>query len=508
MQFLQVYALLLLCIPLFLFLYSFTKKSNSLEKFFSKEILDKLRLNHLSLSQTLRYRLFLVALVFFILALARPVHQNKSLSMSRMKNSLVIALDMSKSMEKSDIYPSRKALAKQKLLHLLKLSSSLHVGILFFAQEAYMLYPISEDTEAMYTLLQNAQLPKIFAPNTNIFASLEGSSEMLLHESSKNIILLSDGGEDTPRDTELKYLQKHKIKLYTIALSKQNLPHLKTLSKKSGGEFVYASWGDSDIKAILHAIKTQKGEATKETFALKSYQEYFRYPLFFAIFLLFFAYQSSLKLIKIFMFVAFSLVSFQTPLKADILDFYRLHKARAYYSNAEYTKASQEYAQVTKSSHVYYNYAGSLYKAKEYQKAIQIYKKALSQDKLLNAKIYHNIANANVYIDKLSLAKSYYEKALQEHIFVQTQENLALISEVIHKRKKLLAKDGTKVKFRDHLSKEKEFFHTSAKYSIHLETLFLDEEARWLQLISKQKSPLFLQKITTSRRSLDANSDD
>ena len=505
MQFLYPYFLPLTLFPLILLFYTFTQKAQTIEAIFSKNILNKLRYREETFSKEFRYKVFLVTLSLFIVAFSRPILEEKEFTTTENKNSLVIAVDMSKSMNKIDIYPSRTTLAKQKLLHILEVANNLKIGVLFYAQNAYMLYPISEDKKAMFTLLKNAQIKQIFAPNTNLFAALEGSNRMLQKEHSKNILLLSDGGENIKREKELLYLKKNGLKLYTIALTQQNTQNITLLSKSSGGDFINYTWGDEDIKIILDKISTQVKTPTQTHYDIKHYKEYFTYPLLLALILLFFVYQPSFKLLKLFLLLSFLFVNSPTILKADILDFYTLYKAKEYYKNAKYKKSAIEYKKVASTPNTNYNYANALYKSKEYLQAIQIYKKALSEDKILNAKIYHNIANANMQVDKLNVAKSYLLKALAEHHFTQTEENLALLKKELQRRKKLLAKDATKVHFKNRLKQNSELTHTSSTYSIHLERLFLNEEEQWKKLLSKEKSPLFLQKISTTKRSDDAD---
>jgi len=504
MQFLSPYFLLLLFVPFGLYINSLSKKVLSIEKLFSKEILNQLRYKKELLNSTFRYRLFLLALSFMIIGVAHPVVEQKNFSVSSIQNSIIIALDMSKSMQKTDIYPSREALGEQKLLEILKLADGLNIGILFYAKNAYVVYPLSRNTNVISSLLKNRKIEKKFSDNTNLFAALEGSKYMLRGEHQKNIILLSDGGEDISREKELNYLQEEKIRLYTLALTERKNLFLKILSEESGGDYIKYSWGSKDIEQLLYKINLQTKTKIKQTYPIKHYKEYFIYPLLIALFLLLIIYQPSLKLLKFtIVFCIFTLNS-HTTLNAAVLDFWHIHKAKEFYNSAKYKLSAQEYSKVASNPSGYYNYANALYKSKEYLKAIQMYKKAVSDDKLLNAKIYHNIANANLQRGKLESAKIYLIKALKEHKFMQTEENLAVVLKELQRRKKLLSSKQIKIRFKNRLKQNEVYPITSSTYSIQLEKLLLNEEQKWMQLISKRKTPLFLQKIPTRRSSADA----
>ena len=503
MQFLYVYLLLLLLLPLALLVLSFLRANKSIEGVFSKQVLERLRYKKEFMSNALRYRLFLVALIFMIVALARPVVEKESLSIHEMKNSCVIAVDMSQSMKKTDIYPSRESLAKQKLLHILELGVGLDVGVVFYAKDAYMVYPLSEDKDAIHSILKNAKTKMQFAPNSNLFAALEASAFMLKNEKNKNIILLSDGGENIDRLKELRYLKQKDLKLFSLALTKDKMPFLEILSQKSGGDFAAYTWGDRDINQLLASIKKQTKSQKEHSYKVKNYEEYFSFPLGLALLLLFFVYLPSLRFVKMILLISL-MANFSQTAQAGVLDFWTLKKASEYYEAGQYHNASKEYAKVVHNASGYYNYANALYKEKEFIKAIKLYKKALGKDKVFNAKIYHNIANAHLKRDKLDVAKTYLVKSLQEHKFSITQENLKLVQKELARRKKLLVKDGIKVQFKNRLKPQEEGFKANSTYSIKLERLVLSEEERWMKYINKQKAPLFLQKIPTTRRSDDA----
>lgn len=507
MYFLNEYLLILLLIPSLFFVLSFLNIKNRIDTIFSKEMLEILSLNHQVISPTLRYRLFILALSLFIIALARPVKENKGLKVKEMKSSAVIALDVSKSMKQTDIYPSRLTLAKEKLLSIIKSANKMNIGVLIFAKDAYMLYPVSEDLETLEFMLKNADIKRVFKPNSNLFSALQASKYMLRAESSKNIILLSDGAANVSREEELKYLKKNNLKLFSIGITEKSNFQIKDLSKKSGGLFREYSWGNTDVKEILQEIKNNSQTKSVSSYEIKNYNEYFTYPLALAVFLLLVIFMSSFKresMLKLSLLLALMQLLSSTPANAGVFDFWTLREAKILYDEKKYKQSAKSYKKIASNPTTYYNLAGALYMSKDYLEAIRFYKKALGKDSLLNAKIYHNIANSYVQRDKLDVAKEYFVKSLKAHTFTQTQENLKIITQELKKRKKLLAKDTLKIQFKNRLKQQQEWHKISSSYSVKLEDLLLSDEEKWMKLIQNQKTPLFLQKIKTTRMSLDA----
>lgn len=91
-----------------------------------------------------------------ITALAGPAWEQQPQPMYREASGLVIALDLSRSMDAADIKPSRLVRAKQKLSDLLAMRKEGQTALLAFAGTAYVVTPLTEDRQ---TIL--AQLPAL-----------------------------------------------------------------------------------------------------------------------------------------------------------------------------------------------------------------------------------------------------------------------------------------------------------------------------------------------------------
>jgi len=505
MYFLYPFVCFLLVVPLFYFFHKLNTSSNALSNYFSEELLKKLSLSSGYFNYQIKYRLFLLVMTLFIIALARPVKQIDYLDASITKASVIIALDVSKSMNRTDIYPSRLHLAKVKLTRLLSLAQGFDVGILLYAEDAYALYPLSQTPVLLSTLVKDMNLTQKFAPNSNLFAALQGSEILLEKAQNKHIILLSDGGENVSREKELSYLKSKDITLWSLALSPKTNTALRALAQESHGLYQPYTWGDEDIQALLLAIKHTKSKSQACHYEVPQYEEYFSYPLFLALcvlLLLFFPLKNFNRTLFI---LPLFLIDISTPLQAGIFDFWYLYEAKQSYTNKSYKDALASYKKADLNPKVHYNLATTFYATKEYSLSIQHYKKALGRNKKMNAKIYYNIATAYARRDKLDLAKSYYEKSLSSYEYKVALDNLNTIKKQLSIQRKNLHKKYQKLYFKAIGKNDYAQNATFTNYAIKIHDFLPNEEERWFQKILKHKAPLYLQKLNTTKRSDDAN---
>ncbi len=481
------------------------KKEDAFSKHFSTQMRQKLSLPSQGLSNRYKRLLFLLVLLLCIVALARPVQVLPTLDNEENKPALIIAVDVSKSMHANDIYPTRLTLAMKKLTDFLAQANHLQVGVILYAKEAYMLYPLTQESSLLSTLLQDANLSQKFAPNTNLFAALQASESLLYTHASKQILLLSDGGKDISRAKELNYLQSKHISLSSLLLSPKRNTSMKRLCEKSGGVSLSYSWSNEDIFTLLTHIQNHPSQAETFHYKLSHNKELYPYPLWLALFfliLLFFPLKNSM--LTLFFAILF-VPQVTTPLHAGLFDFWYLHQAKVDTQNRAYSQAIESYKKLTPTPKVSYNTATLYYLKKEYMLAIENYKKALSKEKLYNAKVYYNIATAYVHLHKLSHAKEYYTKSLLVYPLRQSKENLAQVAKELKIERKNLHKAYQKLHFKaiakNSFTKEAIF----SNYAVKLEKLIPSEEEQWFKRLENQKFQPYLEHIPTTKRSLDAN---
>ncbi|MFY9089496.1 VWA domain-containing protein [Arcobacter aquimarinus] len=529
MSFIYYKVLFLMLIPSFLLIYLLITKQSKIENYFSKSALKKLSISNQYLSNKTRNLLLFLSLIFMIIALARPVSNEKIKEIESNLIPIIIAIDISKSMKANDLYPNRVDFAKRKLLNILEISSNNNIGIILFAKTSFLLSPLTQDFNSLKILLNNLDTTINFDNGTNIYSVIETSQKLLKDYSNKNLILLTDGGDNQNFDKEIKFAKQNNIKIYTIALAtkegsviqekngnyltdkKGNIVNLKLnekikdLSLKTDGGYIEYSLNNSDINQIINDINNK---FTKEKFEKKEYKTYtelFYYPLFIAIVLLLFAFSSlpNLKNLKLSIFIIFVSFNFlKTDLLAfSIFDFKTIKEANNAYKEGDFVKASKEFDKLDTNEFRDYNLANSSYKNNNFEEAIKLYENIKTTSSDLEFKRLHNLGNSYVQINDLNNALKKYEEALKLKNDSKTRDNLELVKSILEKKE-----DNQNNKPQNNQEEKKKDNKASKNNNINKEESKIKQnemieniqEEKWLKEIENQKTNSLLKKMESS----------
>lgn len=526
-------------IPAIILMYLILTKQNKLESYFSKNALNKLTISNQYFSNRTRNIFLFLSLIFMIIALARPVTNEKINEIKTNLNPLIIALDVSKSMKAIDLYPNRLELAKQKLLNILESSKTEAIGVILFAKSSFLLSPITEDFNSLKILINSLDTGMNFDNGTNIFSTLETAKKLLKDYSNKNLLILSDGGDKENFEKEINFAKENNIKVYVLALATQkgsaikeengnfltdkngkivNLKlnyKIKELSLKTGGGYIEYSLDKSDINLILDDLNKKSTKENFENKKHKSYIELFYYPLFIAVLLLLIAFSSipSLKRIKLPIFILFFSFNFTNSrlIASSIFDFKTIKEANQAYENQDYIKASKELEKLDSNEFRDYNLANSLYKENKFKEAIDIYKDIRTSSNDLEFKRLHNLGNSYAKNSDFKNAVDSYEKALKLKNDSKTKENLQLIKKLLE-NKKNDNKDQNKQdeeKNKQNSSKkdseepkkqnEKNQKNSKEEQLENKEGISNLEEEKWMKELENQKTNSILKKMESSK---------
>ena len=97
----------------------------------------------------------IIAWVLATVALAGPTWERLPVPAYRSSEALVVALDLSRSMDAGDLQPTRLARAKLKLLSLLERRVSGQTGLIVFSAHAFTVSPLTADTETITALVSS-----------------------------------------------------------------------------------------------------------------------------------------------------------------------------------------------------------------------------------------------------------------------------------------------------------------------------------------------------------------
>ncbi|MFQ5879317.1 MAG: VWA domain-containing protein [Dehalococcoidia bacterium] len=146
----------------------------------------------------LRLTLLALALTLLALALARPQVGSEPTQLRRQGVDLVIALDVSQSMLAEDVQPNRLEAAKEGLIRLLNRLQGHRVGLVLFAGEAMLRFPLTTDIGVAQELVREVSVTDVSVPPGTALgdAVRVATTAFTRGETASKVVLLITDGED------------------------------------------------------------------------------------------------------------------------------------------------------------------------------------------------------------------------------------------------------------------------------------------------------------------------
>jgi Ca-activated chloride channel family protein len=144
----------------------------------------------------LRLALRLGALAFGILALARPQLGDRTGELARTGRDVLVLLDLSRSMNATDVGGTRLAVARRLGWETISASPGDRVGLVVFGGSAFLQLPLTSDQAAFRLFLDAASSDDLGDPATDLSAALRAAAKTFEHEGEegrRGVLVLSDG---------------------------------------------------------------------------------------------------------------------------------------------------------------------------------------------------------------------------------------------------------------------------------------------------------------------------
>ena len=261
--------------------------------------------------------LALTSIGLFCMALARPQRVDQLVEKWSEGIDIVLAVDVSPSMEIEDFRPNRLTAAKAVAREFIEGRTNDRIGLVVFAGEAYSKTPLTKDYELLLQDVSDIAFGSISKPGTAIGSAIATSTNRMRDSEvkSKIIILLSDG-ENTSGVidpvTAARLANAFKIKIYTIAVGREgqvpwgrdflgrrryveshiDISSLKRIAEISSGKF-YRAENKQALATIFSEIDELERSEIKEerhTEHIDYYTIYVRWGLVFLLSFLFTRY--------------------------------------------------------------------------------------------------------------------------------------------------------------------------------------------------------------------------
>jgi Ca-activated chloride channel family protein len=259
------------------------RRTRYVARFSNVELLGSVAPRRPGWRRHLTFALLLVALLVLSLGVARP---STEVQVPRENATVILDIDVSLSMEATDVLPSRIATAKQAAKSFVGLlPSRINLGLVSFGGQANLLVPPTQDRTAVRKAISGLHLEESTAIGEAIFTSLQAIKTFSTSTAARGgkppparIVLLSDGTNTVGRSIESAVLAARKahVQVSTIAFGTQGgsvtingitrqVPAddaaLQQIATSTGGSF-HTAHTEQELSSVYKDIGSQIGYTT------------------------------------------------------------------------------------------------------------------------------------------------------------------------------------------------------------------------------------------------------
>ncbi|WP_347987227.1 VWA domain-containing protein [Methylomonas sp. AM2-LC] len=361
--------------------------------------------------------------VLSILALAGPTWQRIPSPAFRNQSALVIALDLSATMDATDIKPSRISKARYKIADLLKQRKDGQTALMVYAGDAFTVTPLTTDTSTISSQLEALTTDIMPSPGSNTEVAVHKAAELLQQAgATQGHILLVTASVDPKADVD-KWLGAYQLSVLAIGtadgapIQQQGGGFLKdasgnivvarlessvlaSLAQRGHGLYQLVSAGDEDVEKLhsLFNVLPADNKTAESSQLLQQWEETGPWLLFLVL------PWAALRFRKGVLFWL-GLCLLPLPRNSQALDWQSLwqnpnQRAQQAFEKQEYKQAADQFDNSEWR-------AAAQYKAGEYQQAAETLKNIQTTDG------YYNRGNALAKAGQLEEAIQAYNQALQ-----------------------------------------------------------------------------------------------
>ncbi|TRX54938.1 VWA domain-containing protein [Thalassomonas sp. M1454] len=214
-------------------------------------------------------KLFAVFCVIATLVMAGPSWKQQATPFFVDESVLVIALDVSESMQTSDLQPSRILRAKQKINELLEARGDAKTALIVYAGSAHVAMPITRDRKMIAHFLDVLDTDLMPEKTKNQQSIIKPVAKLLAQTNSPSTLLLVTDKTDSDNVGKFKEFfneQQHQMVVWAIAenpdsglasstgLSEMQLQQLDSLADAGHGNLVTFTHSSDDVQNVKRSI--------------------------------------------------------------------------------------------------------------------------------------------------------------------------------------------------------------------------------------------------------------
>jgi Ca-activated chloride channel family protein len=225
-----------------------------------------------------RWWLLGVGGVIAIVALAGPAWQRIEQPVFRSDQALVVALDLSRSMDAQDVAPSRLMRARLKILDMLERRTSGQTALVVYSANAFTVTPLTTDTDTIAALVNSLSTDIMPSRGSYPIAAIKKGRQLLEQAGAVlgEVLLITDGSSSPAAERAARDLNSAGYTLSVLAVgTREGAPipklsggfvtdqagqiavpkleeqSLRTLAQAGGGRFAILSTDNRDLDFLL-----------------------------------------------------------------------------------------------------------------------------------------------------------------------------------------------------------------------------------------------------------------
>ena len=382
-----------------------------------------------------KWWLFTVTGILAVIAMAGPTWEKIQQPSFRADQALVIALDLSRSMNAQDLSPNRLTRGKLKIFDILERRRSAQVALIVYSANAFTVTPLTSDSDTIISLINSLDTTIMPSRGSYPSAAIEKGIQLLKQAGASNgeILLVTDGGITSDAFDSVEKLKNEGYKLSVlgvgtedgapipkesggfvidnsgqIAIARLEIEDLIKLASIGGGTYTNLTSNDQDINMLL-SERVLDAEESDESLATDQWYEFGPWLLLLIVPL------SSLFFRRGWVFILiFTVLPYDNQIYAfEWIDLWKTknQQAKEAFDNGDYdtavslftdpkwlAAANYDAKNFQKSAQIFnsiddgdslYNYANSLAKSGQLKKALEIYNEVIDLENKPEDAIYN-----------------------------------------------------------------------------------------------------------------------
>ena len=191
----DLYLIAIIPILVLIYFWSVKKLNRRKEKFGQVNLVDKLLSGSNSHQNRRSFILYMIGFIFLVLALVNPQWGFKKEKVKVENSDIFIALDISSSMNATDISPTRLEKAKRFVESLIASRRGDQLGLILFAGNAYLQMPLTSDYAAASLFVKSANTDMAGTHGTAIGEAVDLAMRSIKdsEKAQRALIIITDG---------------------------------------------------------------------------------------------------------------------------------------------------------------------------------------------------------------------------------------------------------------------------------------------------------------------------